>query len=55
MEALAEVWQRLAETESEAIILGDFHPASPERKEAVQDILDQVRTQGGSTKPQPES
>ena len=55
MEDLAAVWQRLAETNSEAVLLGDFHPASPERSDAVQDILDQVRTQDGSGNLQPGS
>jgi len=55
MEALVEVWQRLADVGDDAALLGDFHPSSEERQAAVQDILDQVRGQDGSGEAAPGS
>ncbi len=55
MEALVEVWQRLAETEGEAMLLDDFHPPSEERRWAIEDLLDQVRGQDGAQEAEPGS
>jgi hypothetical protein len=55
MEALVEVWRRLAEVEPGTVLLGDFHPPSQERQAAVQDILTQVRSENGAGKPEPGS
>lgn len=43
MEALVQVWQGLAETDTAAEPLAEFHPPSPERRAAAEDILSQVR------------
>lgn len=55
MDALVEVWQRLAESQSAAMLLDDFHPPSEERRSAIQDLLDQVRGQDGAGEAQPGS
>lgn len=55
MDALVEVWQRLAETEGDGVLLDDFHPPSEERRSAIQDLLEQVRGQDGAGDSQPGS
>ena len=55
MEALVEVWRRLAEVEPGTVLLGGFHPPSQERQAAVQNILNQVRVQNGAGNLEPGS
>lgn len=50
MDALVGVWQRLAETAGDGVLLDDFHPPSQERRAAVRHLLDQVSSQSGSGK-----
>jgi hypothetical protein len=38
-EALGEVWRRLAAVTSGAVLLRDFHPVTPERLEAIDDLV----------------
>jgi predicted Zn-dependent protease len=37
--ALPEIWRRLAEVKSGAVLLRDFHPVTPERLEAIEDLV----------------
>lgn len=55
LEALVDVWQRLADAQPGTVLLGDFHPPSEERRAAVQDILTQVRSENGAGKLEPDS
>lgn len=41
--ALAELWRRLAEVKSGAVLLRDFHPVTPERLEAIEDLVSWAR------------
>jgi hypothetical protein len=38
-EALGDLWRRLAEVTSGAVLLRDFHPVTPERLDAVEDLV----------------
>jgi Peptidase family M48 len=53
MDALIEVWQRLAKADDSEVQLKEFHPPSPERQAAIKNILDQVRGQSDVTKLDP--
>ncbi len=55
LEALVDVWQRLADAQPGTVLLGDFHPPSEERRAAVQDLLTQVRSENGAGKLEPGS
>jgi hypothetical protein len=39
LSALPEIWRRLAEVKSGAVLLRDFHPVTPERLEAIEDLV----------------
>lgn len=39
LDAVAEVWRRLAGVTSGAVLLRDFHPVTPERIEAIEDVV----------------
>jgi len=39
LEALAAVWRRLGAVSSGAVLLRDFHPVTPERLEAIDDLV----------------
>ncbi len=39
LSALVEVWRRLADVKSGAVLLRDFHPVTPERLDAVEDLV----------------
>jgi hypothetical protein len=43
LSALAEVWRRLADVKSGAVLLRDFHPVTPERLEAIEDLVSWAR------------
>lgn len=55
MEALVDVWHRLAEVEHGRLLLWQFHSPGPERQAAVQDLLTQVRSENGAGKLEPGS
>jgi len=38
LDAVAEVWRRLADVTTGAVLLRDFHPVTPERLEAIDDL-----------------
>ena len=54
MEALVDVWRRLAEVQH-GRLLRQYHALSQERQAAVQDILTQVRSEAGAGGPEPGS
>lgn len=39
LNALGDVWRRLANVEGGAVLLRDFHPVTPERLEAIDDLV----------------
>ena len=43
LSALVEVWRRLADVKSGAVLLRDFHPVTPERLDAVEDLVSWAR------------
>ena len=54
LDALAAVWRRLAAVSSGAVLLRDFHPVTPERFEAIDDLVSLVPgTQTGQLFPPP--
>ena len=55
MEALVDVWRRLAEVQHGRLLLWQFHALSQERQAALQDILTQVRSEAGAGEPEPGS